>query len=438
MIAFHRQLMSFALDSIHDCLEGSRVNFWRRVIRGLIAFPLLITLTGLGITAIEVPSDTFSKTTLSPSQKNLLNNDHLAVRRTRRTQRVRKRSRNPNRNKRKKNTVVSTPPGKILWQNKVDGRIYATPTLDNELVYVSTTKGGLYAFERDSGVLRWQKTIDEKLAKSAPVPRGSRLFLGTRSGDLIALDKASGRELWRFKTNSSSPIISSPVVETAESETVYFTSQNGLIYALDTEKGTLQWQLDTESIIDASPLLDQGILYVGDYKGHAYAVDAKSGKIKWTSLIEGPLLSTPVVVGDSIYFSSGVGAMFALNKNDGLKRWSYTSPGGHAMIGTPAIVNEQVYIGDVDGTIGCVNNAFGIRVWQRSLKGAILSSIQSFNQSLLVGTGDGKLVAIHPDSGKRLWKLELNSVIEADMALSGRQIFLGSHNGTVFAVELSP
>lgn len=108
--------------------------------------------------------------------------------------------------------------GKQLWATKVGGAWedeYAgprsTPTVDGDRVYVLTTDGDLVCLDLASGKEKWRKSISRdyrggmmsgwRFAES-PLVDGDRVVFtpGAPKALLAAVDKLTGRELWRSAT----------------------------------------------------------------------------------------------------------------------------------------------------------------------------------------------------------------------------------------------
>ncbi|MFP4381259.1 MAG: PQQ-binding-like beta-propeller repeat protein [Candidatus Sumerlaeia bacterium] len=111
-------------------------------------------------------------------------------------------------------------------------------------------------------------------------PLQGRAFRGntSRSGffDTTGLPQMSG-EKWKFKTGG--PVLSSPVVVDG---IVYIGSNDGNFYALDAETGHEKWRLETGRPIEGSATVDRdGKVYIGGQNGWLYALDAKTGNEHW-------------------------------------------------------------------------------------------------------------------------------------------------------------
>jgi len=132
-----------------------------------------------------------------------------------------------------------------------------------------------------------------------PVVLGQTLFVGSNASDrLVALDTATGREKWAFYTSGP---VRFPAV--AAGDRVYFVSDDGHLYCVDAEEGTLIWAfrggpsdqklLGNKRLISAwpargGPVLQDGVVYfaagIWPFMGvFVHALDAETGKVIWTN-----------------------------------------------------------------------------------------------------------------------------------------------------------
>jgi hypothetical protein len=129
--------------------------------------------------------------------------------------------------------------------------IYAsTPVADAANVYVQDLQSNVYALDRLTGTLRWEKRY------RAPNEGPNGLFVDTRrvygatDSDAFALSVSSGRELWRrHLTSAHEPLINiAPVAWHGlvfVSTVGYPPGGRGAIYALDAATGVVRWKFVT-------------------------------------------------------------------------------------------------------------------------------------------------------------------------------------------------
>lgn len=130
-----------------------------------------------------------------------------------------------------------------------------------------------------------------------PVVAGRRLFLASSLHDRVtAYDTRTGAELWSF--HAEGPVRFAPAVKHGG---VYFVSDDGHLYCVDAEKGTLRWRFR------AGPS-DRRLL------GNERLISA------W------PARGAPALVGDSVYFAAGIWPfmgifLYALDAHTGKVQW---------------------------------------------------------------------------------------------------------------------
>jgi outer membrane protein assembly factor BamB len=132
-----------------------------------------------------------------------------------------------------------------------------------------------------------------------PVVLDGRMFIGFNDSDkVVALDLATGRELWTFYTGG--PVRLPPVAWNGK---VYFTSDDGYLYCVSASDGKQAWSfrgapsarkaLGNGRLISAWParggaVIRDGRVYfaasVWPFMGtFVYALDAESGKVIWVN-----------------------------------------------------------------------------------------------------------------------------------------------------------
>ncbi|MBZ5600698.1 MAG: PQQ-binding-like beta-propeller repeat protein [Acidobacteriia bacterium] len=152
--------------------------------------------------------------------------------------------------------------------------------------------------------LKWAFGIPGTLrAYSQPAIAGGRLFVGTGTRNVYAMDASSGCVIWSFEAESG---VRTAITlgRSGNRWAAYFGDQIGEAYAVDAASGELIWKTRVENypgaLITGSPALFEGRLYVpvssgeevlgagADYecckfRGSVSALDAATGKVIWKS-----------------------------------------------------------------------------------------------------------------------------------------------------------
>jgi len=102
--------------------------------------------------------------------------------------------------------------------------------------------------------------------RSQPVVAGDTVFLGSKGGHLLALDRHSGCVRWSFKTDA--PVHSALTLDQTPdgTSTLFFADEMATVYAVDARTGKLRWHERVKwfptSIISGPITYYDGLLYV--------------------------------------------------------------------------------------------------------------------------------------------------------------------------------
>ena len=64
----------------------------------------------------------------------------------------------------------------------------------------------------------------------------------------------------------------------------------------------LLWRFSTGGIVESTPTVIDGLVYVGTFADHLYALDANTGESIWTFKVNGLVRASPSVVDGLVYF----------------------------------------------------------------------------------------------------------------------------------------
>jgi outer membrane protein assembly factor BamB len=202
----------------------------------------------------------------------------------------------------------------------------STPTVYGGRVYAFGALGHLHCLDAATGKALWARDTARDFQgrvptwghACSPLLDGGRLVVqvGGEGACLVALDRHSGREVWR--SLSDRPGYSSPVlIDTGgRQQLVYWAAEH--LSGLDPVTGRVLWQVPHTTSYDVTisdPVLHEGVLLVSDYWEGSLAVRldgrGRDPRVLWRGRRPLSLLmSTPLCRG---------GYAYALDRHDGLK-----------------------------------------------------------------------------------------------------------------------
>lgn len=173
----------------------------------------------------------------------------------------------------------------------------------------------------------WYRPVDAYIPQNVQlIAAHGMIFVATARG-LYALDAATGSEVWRLDTRM--PIGNSPTVYNG---TVYVAGYDRKLYALHAMTGARLWEFDgAQAGFEASPLVVENLVVLGNRDGNLYAVGAQGhatpGQLVWKIQTGGPIHMTAAYKNGVVYVASGDMHAYAVNINGTLKWKSSKLPG---------------------------------------------------------------------------------------------------------------
>ena len=120
--------------------------------------------------------------------------------------------------------------------------------------------------------------------KGAVSLSGNRLYAGTYEGYLYALNPATGKLIWRTRSQDRlggrGQFYSTPALAYGR---VYIGSTDGKVYSFGATTGKLIWSQGTGGFVYSSPATWRKKVYAGSYSGRFVALDAATGDTVWSS-----------------------------------------------------------------------------------------------------------------------------------------------------------
>lgn len=281
--------------------------------------------------------------------------------------------------------------GKFRWKFAAEGGFSASPAYDDGRILIGSEDGTFYALEADTGKKAWEYVTEGPVHCTAGIAAGVAFF-GSDDGNLYAVNTRTGKQVWRYKVGSQ--VRSRPVINEADS-LVYFGSELEEFLAVDFG-GQQKWSYRAKRGFTASPLFNEGVVYVGSKDGHLYALDGKNGWPVWRYRSNKPIVSTPAYdpQRDRLFFGSADMNVYAVDSNNGKMVWRFETEGQVAS--SPALMNDRVYVGSTDGHLYCLDARRGKLEWKFRTNGMVLSSPIVRPEMILIASTDCSIYAITP------------------------------------------
>jgi len=232
--------------------------------------------------------------------------------------------------------------GHVVWRFQTESIVRNTPAIDNNTVFFGDVDGVLYAVDFTSGKEKWKFFtvgnglknedfgFDRRAIISSPCIKNDKIFVGCRDGFFYAVNKDTGKEIWRVEHEVSWVISSLAVKDTI---VVTGTSDGRFVQAVSSNTGKQIWKTRTASIVWSSPIIHNNKAYIGSGEGVLYCLDLHTGQIINRFQTSGSIFSSPVISDSFLFFGSDNGKFYALKNGTphpspkNLKRFVFYEPG---------------------------------------------------------------------------------------------------------------
>jgi outer membrane protein assembly factor BamB len=289
--------------------------------------------------------------------------------------------------------------GNTAWKypEKANARrlFYAEPVLAGEQVIVVDYANTMASLNAQTGIETWVFAGAKGRYIDSPLVLDNLIVAPNADYSLYAVD-LSGKLVWKFDTGHA--LWAKPATD---GETLYFTSMDRTLYAVDAASGTLNWKKELHSSSVARVLLDNGTVYVGNLEGKLFAFNAADGSLVWEQQLGGGIWSAPLLHEGKLYIGDQTGRISILSSSDGkVEQFIET---GSAILGAGVALENGVAFGNEEGSL-VVIGFDGARLWTRSFDGNLYSNLQLNGDHILLSLtqGDKPLLAVDLN-GNEIW-----------------------------------
>jgi outer membrane protein assembly factor BamB len=353
---------------------------------------------------------------------------------------------------------------KAVWRVPLD-RGYPGPIVGADRVFVAETANGdtevVRALDRATGRELWRASWKGKISvpfyakrsgdwiRSTPAYDGRTLYVGGMEEVLVALDGATGAELWRVdlpqRFQQPKPefgFASSPLLD---EEAVYVQAANSVV-KISKKDGSTLWR----SLVHASDIMESGAFsspVLATLGGRRQLVVAtrtavaglqpEDGAVLWQQPVpnyRGMNILTPLVEGDVVFTSLYRMDSYAFRvKFDGgvwnaTELWRNKTKG---YMSTPVKLGNHLYLHTMHQRFTVLDWATGESGWTSEPFGTYWSMVARGGKILALDEA-GKLLLIQADPS-RFVLLDSKEVTQspawAHLAVAGNELFIRELNG---------
>lgn len=250
-----------------------------------------------------------------------------------------------------------------------------SPVTDGKYLWINYGSRGLYCYDVN-GELVWKKETSQMRTRnsfgegsSPAVTSKAMITVMDHEGDsyIIALDKYSGKELWK-KSRDEKTSWTTPIVYEENGEELVVVSGTNASLCYRAKDGEVVWSCKgmTTNVIP-TPVMGFGMIYLtSGFRGAALQAITTGNKgdltgkdaIQWSLDRNTPYVPSPLLYGENLYFFSGNNAILScVNALNGKEVFERTRIDGmNGVYASPVAANGLVYLTGRRGTVTVIKN----------------------------------------------------------------------------------
>lgn len=250
-------------------------------------------------------------------------------------------------------TTALSLEGKQLWQTKISDFVLhqgfgSSPAIYESLVIASAdNKGGgaLVALDRSSGKIVWKQERPKLANYTSPIileAAGREQLILTGCNLVSSFDPLNGKKLWEIE-GSTTEVVTSAVTD---GQLVFVSGGYPRRHASAVRadgSGEIVWDKNI-SVYVPSMLVHEGHIFLVTDNGIARCWKAKTGEEVWRGRLSGTFSASPILVGENIFATNEDGKTFVFRADTERFELVAENQLGDIVLATPTICDSRIYM----------------------------------------------------------------------------------------------
>lgn len=333
-------------------------------------------------------------------------------------------------------------------------RLLASPVVAQGRVFTIDSEGMVSAFSAGDGSRAWTAQPEDlepvdRLGGGGVAWIDGKVVAAFSHGDVVALDAASGTEVWRQRLRA--PVRTNPAVADGK---VFVVSADNQLFTLSAATGEILWRhagtFEQAALLGgAAPAIEGTTVIVAYSSGEVYALNLADGRPLWSEALLRPrrtlaigsitdIVGDPVIDGDRVIVAGNGGEMAAFDLLRGNRVWDVQLTSRE----TPLVVGDFIFVVTDRNEVVCILRQGGHIRWVSPLvrteegktpepqrwAGPVLAG----DRLILVGS-TGEVASMSPYSGELLGRADLGGPVTLPPVVAGGTVFFLTDGGELLA-----
>jgi outer membrane protein assembly factor BamB len=337
-------------------------------------------------------------------------------------------------------------------------RLVAQPVLAEGKLFALNAAGEVVAIDAATGRTLWRTDAMPKEEGQGDLGggvgyAGGTLFVATGAGEVLALSPGDGKILWRRDVGA--PVRGAPTI--AGGRIFVVTTENELLALDAAKKGERVWSFSgvaepTGILGAANAAVEGNIVVIPQSSGEVVALRIENGRQLWTERLAAArqinpitniadITARPVVDRGVVIAVSNAGRLAALDVRTGRRLWDVDIGG----IQTPWIAGDWVYALSNEGQLVCIERLTGRIKWSAQLNNfaterqrrnpIVWTGPVLASDRLIVAGSHGEALSISPYTGEALGRIVIGERVLISPIVANNTIFFLDDSGRVLALR---
>lgn len=255
------------------------------------------------------------------------------------------------------------------------------------------------------------------------------------------------QRVWNASLGGGDEVMRGGLAPAADGERVFVAGRGGDVLAVQAASGKTLWRARTKAELSGGPGAGQGLVVVGSADGDIIAFDAVTGTQRWSSKVGGEVLAAPAVAENAVIVRTVAGRLLGLSPADGKELWREDQQIPRLTLrgtGAPVVAGNTAICGFDNGRVLAVDAARGEVLWEQLVSPArgrtelerlvdIDSAVKVSGAEIFVAGFQGRVAMLAIDSGQTWWSREISS--HRGLDIDEERVVVTTATGEVIALR---
>ena len=293
----------------------------------------------------------------------------------------------------------------------------------------------IFSLDGANGSVNWsypEKASAAVIFYAPPLVTDDAVYIGDLANTFHKLDKANGEEIWSYTDSQGFYLGQAAIYDGV----VYAPNNDGILYAIDADNGSLLWTFETGHYLWSQPQIANDTIYIGSMDHFAYAISLAGEEI-WSHELSGAATGAPLLSEDgSLLFVGSLGnQMVALDTATGEVDWTYDTD--QSVWGTLVIADGTLIFTDTGGNVYGVMAESGEALWRTQVSGEVVGGVSPIEDGFVVASKEGQLQAFDFDGGPK-WQASVGGEFYQAPVTNSDFLVAGMLNGDELVIGFNP